>query len=186
MLSLTVGGCVGERPFVWIQDLPPVALKGEGLIHPRDTIVVSVRNQTAMSGEFVVRDDGGVLLPTIGDVHVSGRSPDDVATELRPRLTELVVNPAVTVSVSRVAPIRISVVGEVKTPGAYELTRDRTVAAALAAAGWLNEFASRDRIFVVRRGDGDLRVRFRAREITTPDPVVARFRLRDEDIVVVE
>jgi polysaccharide export outer membrane protein len=165
--------------------LPPVVNKGEGLIHPRDTIVVSVRDQTAMSGEFVVRDDGGVLLPTMGEVTVAGRTPEAVREELHQRATSLVVRPAVAVSIARVAPIRVNVVGEVKAPASYELTRDRTVAAALAAAGWLTEFADRDRIFVVRR-EGELRVRFRAGEITALDPAVARFRLNDGDVVVVE
>jgi hypothetical protein len=50
----------------------------------------------------------------------------------------------------------------------------------------LNDFAARDRIFVVRRLGGDLRVRFRAHEITSPDRLVADFRLSDGDVVVVE
>ena len=90
-----------------------------------------------------------------------------------------------TVAISRLAPIKVNVVGEVKTPAAYELTRDRTVAAALAAAGWLTEYADRERIFVVRH-EGDMRIRFRAAEITSPDPAVARFRLSDGDVVVAE
>jgi polysaccharide biosynthesis/export protein len=95
------------------------------------------------------------------------------------------VRPIVSVSISHVAPIRVNVIGEVKTPATYELVRDRSVTAALAAAGWLTEFADRDRIFVVRR-EGSLRVRFRAQEITTSNPAVSRFRLSDGDVVVVE
>ena len=68
---------------------------------------------------------------------------------------------------------------------AKELNRDRSVAAALAAAGWITEYADRERIFVVRH-EGGTRIRFRAREITSPDPAVARFRLSDGDVVVAE
>jgi polysaccharide export outer membrane protein len=185
-IAALAAGCATERPFVWIQDLPPVANPGEGLIDARDTIVVAVRDQPTMSGEFVVRDDGGCLLPTLGDVTVKGRSPGEVAAELRARLKDLIVSPAVTVSISRIAPIRVSVVGEVKTPGVVELSRDRSVAAALAAAGWLSDFAARDRIFAVRRGPVQFRVRFRLAEITTPESKTALFRLRDGDVIVVE
>jgi polysaccharide export outer membrane protein len=81
----------------------------------------------------------------------------------------------------------VNVVGEVKTPGVYELARDRTVMAALAAAGWLTDFASKDRIFVIRTGgEQEQRIRFRARELTAPDPHSSTFRLRDGDVVVVE
>ena len=59
--------------------------------------------------------------------------------------------PQVTVARSaKPAPIRINVVGQVKTPGSFELTRDRSVTAALAAAGWLNEFAGDDDVYVLR------------------------------------
>jgi protein involved in polysaccharide export with SLBB domain len=80
----------------------------------------------------------------------------------------------------------VSVIGELKAPGSYELSRDRSVAAALAAAGWLGDFAGKDRIYVLRRGPKDLSVRFRVADITNPGPSTARFRLRDGDVVVVE
>lgn len=182
-------GCAGDqRPFVWVQNLPPAVTQrdGDGVIHPRDTIVVVVKDQPSLSGEFVVRDDGGYLQPTLGSIVVQGLAPSQLAEALSIRLRGIVVNPQATVSVARAAPIRVSVVGEVKTPGSYDLTRDRSVTAALAAAGWLTDFAAKDRIFVVRHGDGDLRVRFRAQEITTSEPHSASFRLRDGDVVVVE
>jgi polysaccharide export outer membrane protein len=176
----------GGRAYIWIQDLPTVSNPGDGVIHARDTIVVAVRDQPTLSGEFVVRDDGGLLLPTVGDVVAEGRTPADIAVELKARLKDMVVNATVTVSLSHVATIRVSVIGELKTPGSYELNRDRSVAAALAAAGWLGDFAARDRIFVVRRGPKDLSVRFGIADVTNPGPNAARFRLRDGDVVVVE
>jgi protein involved in polysaccharide export with SLBB domain len=185
LVALPVVGCA-ERSFVWIGDLPVAGPTGDGLIHSRDTIVVAVRDQASLSGEFVVRDDGGVLIPTVGDIAVEGRSPAQVAGEIGIRLKNVVVNAAVTVSVSKVAAIRVSVIGELKAPGSYELSRDRSVAAALAAAGWLGDFAGKDRIYVLRRGPKDLSVRFRVADITNPGPSTARFRLRDGDVVVVE
>jgi polysaccharide biosynthesis/export protein len=187
LLLLPGTGCA-ERPFVWIQDLPVPAAEtpAEGVIHGRDTIVVAVRDQPSLSGEFVVRDDGGVLLPTIGDVVVEGRSPTEVAAEVGLRLKTIVTNASVTVSISKIAAIRVSVIGELKTPGSYELSRDRSVAAALAAAGWLGDFAAKDRIYVLRRGPRDLSVRIRVADLTNPGPSIVRFRLRDGDVVVVE
>jgi len=184
-LCLTIGGCATERPFVWVSDLPNTALQAETLVRPRDTLAIVVRDQAALSGEFVVREDGGVLLPTVGEVTAGGRTPSQIVAELQTRLASMFTNPSVTVSITQTAPIRVHVLGEVRTPSSYELTRDRSVTAALAAAGWLTEFADRDRIFVVRH-DSDGRVRFRARDITAPNPAVARFRLNDGDVIVVE
>lgn len=181
-----VAGCATtEQPFVWVSSLPAPEMKPDGVIRPRDSIVAVVRDHPDLSGEFVIRDDGGVLYPTIGDVHLGDLTTEAATAELRSRIASVVVNPVVTVSISKLAPIRVNVVGEVKNPQTYELTRDRTVAAALAAAGWITEYADRDRIFVVRH-DGGTRIRFRAREITSPDPAVSRFRLSDGDVVVAE
>lgn len=187
LLFTLAAGCATERPYVWFHDLPQAATAadtGPVVIQPRDLIVVHVRDQVAMTGEFVVREDGGYLQPTLGNVVVAGRTPAQVSAELTQRMATVLVNPNVTVSIARTASVRVNVVGEVRTPGAYELTRDRTVAAALATAGWLTDFANKDRIFVVRNGEH--RIRFRAPELTTPESNSARFRLRDGDVVVVE
>ena len=97
------------------------------------------------------------------------------------------VTPEVSVSITKLAAIRVNVVGEVKTPGSYELTRGRGLIPALAAAGWLTEFADRDRIFVLRsEPGGSQRIRFRARELTAAEPHASGFRLQDGDVVVVD
>jgi polysaccharide export outer membrane protein len=168
-LALSVAfsaGCATESPFVWVQDLPVVS-DTQTSIGPRDTILVSVRNQPALSGEFPVGDHGEYMQPTLGTISVAGKTTDAVVADLQGRLKDLLVKPEVTVSVIKTATIRVNVVGEVKTPGSYELTRGHGVIAALAAGGWLNEFANGDRIFVITsEGGAPRRIRFRARELT--------------------
>jgi polysaccharide export outer membrane protein len=186
LVSLVFGSCAApERPFTWVNDLP-VAPDAQVTIGPRDVIRVVVRNQTALSGEFPVGDDGSYLQPTLGNIPAEGKTPNALALELQNYLKDLLVKPEVTVSIVKFAPVRVNVVGEVKTPGIYELTRERGVLPALAAAGWLTEFAHTDRIFVLRSGTTDQRVRFQARELTSAEPHAARFRLRDGDVVIVE
>jgi len=182
------GGCAttGDRGFVWAQDLPQTAGEGPDAIHPRDTLSVVVMDQPSMSGEFVVHDDGTYMQPTLGNVMVQGKTPAEVSAELLARLKDMVVNARVNVSIVHVATIRVSVVGEVKTPGSYELNRDRSVAGALAAAGWLTDFAAKDRIFVVRHGPNQPRVRFPLHDVTAPETRAGQFQLHDGDVVVVE
>jgi len=188
--ALTLGagalGCVTEHAFSWVQDLPVVPSDG-AVIEPRDTILVSVRNQPALSGEFVVGDRGEYSQPTLGAVSVGGKTTGTVVAELQTILTGVLVKPEVTVSIVKIAAVRVNVVGEVKTPGAYELTRSRGVMSALATAGWLSEFANKDRIFVIRtEGTTIQRIRFRAADLTAAEPHAIGFRLQDGDVVVVE
>jgi polysaccharide biosynthesis/export protein len=185
--GLSFAGCATEGTFVWVQDMPLAAPQpGPPVIGPRDTILVDVRNQTALSGEFVVGDGGDYRQPNLGPIHVAGKSTQAVMVELEGLLKQMIVNPQVMVSILKVGTVRVNVVGEVKTPGAYELSRGRGVLPALAAAGWMNEFARRDRIFVLRGSAPQTRIRFRARELTSAEPHAARFLLEDGDVVVVE
>lgn len=159
----------------------------QGVIGPRDVLLVSVHNQPTLSGEFPVGDHGEYSQPTLGTIEVAGRTTDAVVTDLQGRLKDLLVKPEVSVSIAKIATVRVNVVGEVKTPGTYELTRGRGVIPALAAGGWLTEFANGDRIFVIRSEGGRVqRIRFKARELTGAEPHATGFRLQDGDVVVVE
>jgi|tagenome__1003787_1003787.scaffolds.fasta_scaffold20860917_2 polysaccharide export outer membrane protein len=190
LVALTLGpaalGCATEHAFRWVQDLP-VAPGDSTTIEPRDTILVSVKNQPALSGEFLVGDRGEYSQPTVGTVSVGGKSTATVVAELETSLTGVLVKPEVTVSILKIAAVRVHVVGEVKLPGAYELTRSRGVMSALATAGWLTEFANKDRIFVIRtEGTTVQRIRFRVADLTAAEPHAIGFRLQDGDAVVVE
>lgn len=187
LLLACTGACATQRPFVWVADVrsDEGSSAGAGLM-PRDVIAVEVRDQPTMSGEFPVRDDGHFLLPMLGSVRVEGLNADQVASLLVTRLTTLLVNPKITVSIVRKAPIKVSVVGEVRAPGSFELTRDRGVLATLAVAGWVTEFAGADRIFVVRMKPAEQRIRFRLKDLTAPERSSAQFRLQDGDVITVE
>lgn len=183
---LALGACRPSRPYVWLHELPLDSQSADRPIEPRDTVLLHVRDQPTLSGELVVRDDGQILQPLIGNIKVAGMTSGEASRQITERLRAMVVEPQVSLAVSRPAPVRVSVIGEVRNPGVYELARDRGVLAALAAAGWLTDYASKDGVYVVRAGDTGPRVRVRVPDLTSPEPRAASFRLRDGDAVVVE
>jgi polysaccharide export outer membrane protein len=178
-------GCAHDDRFLWAADLPASESASEPAVHPRDSILLEVEKQPTLSGEFVVREDGHYTQPMVGSIRVAGLTPRKIAAEVTAALKGVVITPVVSVWITKVAPIRVSVVGEVKTPGTYEMTRDRSLLTVLAQAGWISEFAHSDRVYVVRAGTNE-RIRFRVREISAADPVAAHFVLGDSDVVVVE
>jgi polysaccharide export outer membrane protein len=70
-------------------------------------------------------------------------------------------------------------------PGLYPLV-DANLVQALAAAGGLTEYAHRDRIFVLRPGAPDVRIRFRYDSIARSEGRAGAFRLRAGDSVIAE
>lgn len=139
-----------------------------------------------MSGEFDVRPSGEAVLPAAGRFVAAGKLPDELAAELVQRLRGVLADPKVTVLVvSRKQPT-VSILGEVKTPGRYQLGEGETMLDVLARAGGLTTFADDDAIFLIQHGKSTPRVRFRYPDLAAADPRSIRFPLRDGDIVIVE
>jgi polysaccharide export outer membrane protein len=185
--------CRGVGEYVWVDAYkePPAGPSSGYVVAPGDSISVRVWNQESMSGRVRVRQDGKVSLPFVNDIQAAGLPPEALAQRLQDRLKEFVVKPIVTVSLEEPAPLEVSVVGEVTHPGVYRMDQYASVLRALASAGGLTQFASRDRIFVLRRGatTGDaavVRVRFTYEALERAEAPAARFRLRAGDVVVVE
>ncbi len=194
--SLCASGCRHARSqgFSWVSDLPEAPQgDAEYRIAPGDVIAVRVWQQDSMSNDRVrVRDDGKVSVPFLQDVDVAGSTPPELSSRLQAKLKAFVVNPVVTVTLLEQRPVRVSVVGEVAHPGVFELERASGVLHALAAAGGLTQYAHRDAIYVLRRGDGQdgsappARIRFRWGALSSGDARPAGFRMRSGDVVLVE
>ncbi|HEX7507362.1 MAG TPA: polysaccharide biosynthesis/export family protein [Polyangia bacterium] len=185
-LALLAAGCAHDAPFVWVQDVPVVDQTPVTRIQARDTISIDIAGHPNLSGESTLRDDGSYFNPLVGSVALMGLTSAQAGKALHDRMKAVVVEPVVSVVLVKSGPIRVGVLGEVKNPGSYELTRDRRLSAALLAAGWLTDYAHDDRIFVTRMTGENRRVRFRLRDLTASEPHAVSFQLLDGDIVSVE
>src|SRR6185295_5761851 len=85
---------------------------------------------------------------------VSGRTTEQVATEIRTKLRAFLEVPLVTLTVHQAISARFYVIGEVGTSGAFPLTGRITVVQALALAGGFRTFAKRERIVIIRERQG--------------------------------
>jgi polysaccharide export outer membrane protein len=191
MLGLSVTACRHAGEYVWARDLPPQATADPAyLIAPGDVLVVRVWNDDGLGGRARVRSDGKISLPFVDDVAAAGISPNDLARALEVRLTGYVNGPRVTIALEEERPIPVSVVGEVTRPGVYDLLAGSGVLQALASAGGQTQWASDDRIFVLRRGADakarPQRIRFTKDALARAKDVSSAFRLRRGDVVVVE
>jgi len=179
--------CAGSSGrYIWVDSYRQAnETKTDYRIAPGDLLNVRVFGQEAMSAHTRVRQDGKVSLPFLNDVPAAGQTPGDFAKTVQKLLLAFVREPAVTVLVEETHPSQVSVVGEVAKPGVYTIEPGQGVLRALAAAGGLNDFAHKDRIYVLR-GSEAVRIRFRMDELATPGTPAARFRLLADDAVIVE
>jgi polysaccharide export outer membrane protein len=117
---------------------------------PEDVIHVFVYKEAELSTEVVVRPDGKVSLPLIGEVTASGKTSLQLQGELKQNLTQYVSDPIVNVIVKEVNSAKVSVLGEVKNPGMYKILNKATILDAIALAGGFTEYAKRDKVTLIR------------------------------------
>lgn len=158
-LSFTlVIGCT-SLPKEVVEEISRAASK-EFLLGPEDVLEVTVWRNQDLSRTTVVRPDGMISLPLIGDVRASGLTASQVAEKIAKRLTEFKENPSVSVSVKEVNSYVIYVMGEVTKPGKYQLKSYATVLQGISLAGGFTPFASKNKMIVVRsvrNGNGEER-----------------------------
>jgi polysaccharide export outer membrane protein len=98
-----------------------------------------------------VADDGTIRIPLAGNVQVGGLSAETAARRVEQAFKDggFFVDPHVTLTVTQSLSQRVSVLGEVKTPGRYPVDAKTNIVDLLAQAGGETEFAS-NTVYVLR------------------------------------
>lgn len=163
----------------------------EFLLGPEDVLDVVVWRNQDLSREVIVRPDGKISMPLIGDVQASGRTAEQLAERIVERLREFKETPTVSVSVKEVNSYTLYMVGEVARPGKFQLKSYVTVLQAIAMAGGFTQFASRNKMQVIRNSaNGDrvpheIHIPVRYDDLLNGVGVPDNFILKSGDIVVV-
>lgn len=115
------------------------------------TGTTSVGESPASAFNYLVSNDGTVVMPVIGTIKVGGLSKGEaeelVKEKIKPYLSE---SENVVVHV-RLMNYKYAVLGGVNSPGLYTTQNEKvSILEAIAQAGDLTTFAYRDRIFLIR------------------------------------
>jgi polysaccharide export outer membrane protein len=190
-LPLALSACRSSGEYVKVDDYrQPVETPDQDyLIRPGDILQIRVMGQEAVSAARAkVRPDGKVSVPLLADVTAAGVTPAALARQIQGQLARFIVNPAVTVSLEEPRAMMIAVLGEVAKVGSFPLEQGAGVLEALAAAGGPTQYATLDRIMVIRRepSGNRIRIRFDYDALTQLRGAAATFRLQNGDVIVVE
>ncbi|MBY0439758.1 MAG: polysaccharide biosynthesis/export family protein, partial [Burkholderiales bacterium] len=123
-------------------------------VGPEDLLDITVWREEALKQQALVRPDGGISFPLIGEVLAAGKTIEEIRDEIAKRLEKFLPSPVVNVSIVRVASNRIYIIGKVNKPGDMPAGRFVDVLQALSMAGGLTPFAAENRIQILRREGG--------------------------------
>jgi polysaccharide biosynthesis/export protein len=123
-----------------------------------DQLQITVWHNPDLSVSVPVRPDGMITVPLIGDVVAGGKTPEEVAVEVKDKLQAFVRDPQVAVILTELRSheylSRVRVTGAVRTPVSLPYRQGMTVLDAVLAAGGTTEFAALDRTELYRK-EGD-------------------------------
>ncbi len=162
------------------------------LLGPEDVLDIVVwKNEELSQKGVVVRPDGKISMPLIGEVMAGGLTSNQLASQIASRLKEFKERPTVTVSVKEVNSYYVYVLGEVIKPGKYQLKSQATVLQALAIAGGFGIYAAKNKMRVIRNvqtenGESrEIRIPARYDDLISGSGEIGNFFLKTGDVVVV-
>ena len=196
LLSALHTGCAGKtgeaRPPPAPSELPAPtpgeAANGADIggysINPGDLLEITVFGEADLSRTVRLGEDGAFSYPLLGKIEAEGLTTNRLEMLLIGLLQEYLVEPEVTIFIREYS--KISVLGQVKKPGAYELRGRMTVTQAIALAGGFTEIAYWNGTRVIRTlGGKEEVIRVRVGEILDEGNRAQDIPLKPNDIVVV-
>jgi polysaccharide export outer membrane protein len=126
--------------------------ESEYRLGPEDVIEVFVWKEEDLSVTAVVRPDGKITVPLVGEIIASSKTARELQEEIQSRLLKYLSAPTANIVVKEINNPKIAVFGEVRRPDVYRIKQRTTVFDAVALAGGFTEFARRGRVVVIRPG----------------------------------
>ena len=162
----------------------PYVTKSIGTVSSTSGGITSGGNQ-GVSG-YTVDNEGCIDFPVLGKLEVAGMTREKIADYIKEELItrNLVKDPIVTIEFMNLC---VSVLGEVNSPGRYNLDRDNvTILDVLSMAGDLTINGKRDKVMVLRQ-EGDTQ-RVYAVDLTSGQFVYSSpvYYMQQNDVVYVE
>jgi polysaccharide biosynthesis/export protein len=156
-------------------------------LQPGDTVNISVWKEKDLETEALVRPDGGLSFPLVGDVEARGHTLDEVRDTIAERLKPYIPDPVVTVAIKQIGGNEIYVLGRVNRPGGYPFSQPIDVMQALSLAGGTTPFAKLNRIVILHRDatGAEHSVRFHYADIAHGRDLAQNVLLNSGDTVVV-
>lgn len=139
-----------------------------------------------LSKLVTVRPDGYATFPIVGSLKVAQKTVEDVQSELRNRYNIFMDGLKADLFMHEQTGTNIFVIGEVRNPGAIQVTRPINVIAALSrAGGYTNEGAIKSTIVFRRQGNRMVAHRFNLMNMGRDGVQAMNFFLRPDDILLV-
>jgi protein involved in polysaccharide export with SLBB domain len=156
ILVIALDGCSDQKVYYApLATIPSQYAPAQSPVHayrigPGDELEVKFFFAPELNDRMTVRPDGKISLMFAQDLLASGKTADELASDIRAVLAPHVKQLDLVVIVRSFASQRAFVGGEVAKPGPVTLAGNETVLQVLSTAGWITPLGA-EKIVVVRR-----------------------------------
>jgi polysaccharide export outer membrane protein len=156
-------------------------------IAPSDVLEIAVYGEEGLKNqELIVRPDGKVSFPMVGDIEVGGLTTAEVKERAEQKIREFIPEAMITVGVRKLGSMQYYVMGKVNKPGMYNVATPLNVLQALSLAGGLTIFANEGKISIVRKvGEKTIKLPFNYKDIKKGKKLEQNIVLERGDVVLV-
>lgn len=150
-----------------------------------DELTIDVVQQADLGANktFTIRPDGYVSFPMVGNIRADGMTVEEFAQSLSNSLATYIINPDVSVNVTKLGGVRVYVFGEINKPGAYTLTKSSTVIDAIGAAGSFNWDTAKKKIFLIHQNNPTKPIEINLNNILKTGDMSQNYIMREGDIL---
>lgn len=166
--------------------LASTASANDYVIGGGDTLKVTVYDHADLDSKVRVSDHGSIILPLIGTVNISGM-PIDKATQKIASLYSAgyIRNPQVSVFVEEYRSQKVTILGQVKKPGVYELRETNTILEMISKAEGLMPEAGEFAIITRKKGGKEENIKINIKELTESGDSKLNVIIQDSDTIFI-
>ena len=174
LLAALTGGAAGQT----------APTRASGVIGRLDNVEIRVFREDELTTSGQLSPDGTISMPLIGSVRMVGLTTDQAAAAITAKLKDgYLVNPQVSVSIEARLRRTVTVLGQVQSPGVFEITPNRqlTLVEAVGMAGGATRIANTKKITLKRGGGKGQVLTLNLKDITAGK--ASDIPLRDGDVL---
>lgn len=140
-------------------------------------------NSSANQTPFTVRPDGMLSFPLVGEIHAAGMTVSQFTGVLRNGLSRVIVNPDVSVNITKLGTVRVYVFGEVKRPGAVQLEKSHTVIDAIGAAEGFTRDTAKKKIVLIHQDAPNSMIPINLNDMLRTGDMSQNYVMREGDLL---
>lgn len=154
------------------------------LLGPGDVLAINVLDFDELQiKDLIVRNDGKIAFPLVGEVQASGLSPGQLTKTITAGISHYANDPKVTINVIKFRTTRIYVLGEVAKPGMYELEKQHSLLDAIGAAGGYTKDALKKKVYIIRKDSKNKPLEVSLLKLLRKGDMSQNYALNDGDAV---